>query len=283
MLIITRSQKIFMLTIGLLLGVLYFPVFVELVGDWVRDENYSHGFLVPLVTAFLVWRKRNRLQAMACDPNNWGLVTLIGGLGLLMVATIGAEYFTTRFSLLVVIAGLLLYLWGIEAFRELTFPLVYLVFMIPLPYVVFYSISFPLKLFASQCTEPVIRFLGIPVIREGNILHLSNLSLEVVDACSGLRSLISLLALGALFAYLTQKAAWKRWVLFLYTVPVAIGANIFRLTATAVMAQVYGEKVARGFLHQFSGMLVFIFAVVVLVITGWVLRWKSTSPDIGSL
>lgn len=282
MLVDTRAQKSYVAAIGLLLGVLYFSVFVELVGDWAHDENYSHGFLVPLVAAFLVWRKRKRLRSMVCSPNNWGMVVLISGLGLLMVATIGAEYFTTRFSLLVVVAGLLLYLWGSEALRELAFPLVYLVFMIPIPYVVYYSFSFPLKLFASRCTAPVIRLLGVPVVREGNILHLPNLALEVVDACSGLRSLISLLALGALFAYLTQEVAWKRWVLFLFTVPVAIGANVFRLTATAVLAQIYGEEAAMGFLHQFSGMLVFAFAVVLLVLAGRVLRWKRMSSGIGS-
>lgn len=269
-------------TLGALVFILYYSVIVDLVHDWIIDENYSHGFLIPLVSAFFIWRKRDQLQAIQKKPHGVGLLIFVFGLMMFIVANIGAEYFTMRLSLLVVIGGLLLYLGGKEISAGLLFPLLYLVFMIPVPYVLYYSASFPLELLASRWTSALVNLLGIPILRDGNILHLENTTLQVVDACSGLRSLISLSALAAALAYVTQRTVGKGMVLFLTAVPVAIGANILRLLTTAVLATLYGEKVAQGFLHQFSGVVVFVFAVVNLSLIGGFLRWLSFKRDTGS-
>ena len=278
----TKKPLFQFFTLGALVFVLYYSVIVELVHDWIIDDNYSHGFLIPLVSAFFIWQKRDRLRAMQRKPNDVGLVIVVLGLLMFIVANIGAEYFTLRLSLLVVIGGLLLYLGGKEIAGGLLFPLLYLVFMIPVPYVLYYSASFPLELLASHLTSMVVSLLGIPILREGNILHLQNITLQVVDACSGLRSLISLSALAAALAYVTQRTVVKGVILFLAAVPVAIGANILRLSITAVLASLYGERVAQGFLHQFSGLVVFAFAVISLSLIGGLLKWLSFKKDTGS-
>ncbi len=270
------------ITLGILVLALYYSVLVELVHDWVIDENYSHGFLIPLVSAFFIWRKRDRLRTRQRKSNGIGLAILMLGLLLFIVASIGAEFFTQRLSLLLVIGGLLLYLGGRKITGDLLFPLLYLVFMIPVPYVLYYSVSFPLELLASRLTTAAVSSIGIPIIREGNILHLQNTTLQVIDACSGLRSLLSLSALSAALAYATQRTLMKGIILFLAAVPVAIGANILRLSLTAILASLYGEHVAQGFLHQFSGVAVFVFAVVSLSLIGAILRWLSFKKDIGS-
>ncbi len=270
------------LTLGLLLAALYHRVIAELGHDWVVDENYSHGFLIPLVSAYMIWRQRARIRSLRPESSGIGLVLILSGLLLFIVASIATEYFTQRLSLLVVMGGLVLYLGGQRLAGLVAFPLVYLVFMIPLPYVVYYSASFPLELLASRATTSVVALLGIPIVRAGNILRLESTTLQVVDACSGLRSLLSLSALAAAMAYLTQRTFLTALLLFLASVPVAIGANVLRLTVTAILASMYGEHVAQGFLHQFSGLLVFAFAIICLGIIGGILRWLVSGKDTGS-
>jgi exosortase len=270
-----------MVTLGILVIILYYSVIRDLVGDWIIDENYSHGFLIPLVSVFFIWRQRANLRAVHRKPHGLGLVIFLAGLLMFMAANVAAEHFTMRFSLLVVMSGLILYLGGKDIAGKLWFPLVYLVFMIPVPYVLYYSASFPLELLASRWTTTVVSLLGIPIFREGNILHLQNITLQVIDACSGLRSLISLSALSAAMAYVTQKTVLKGVILFLTSVPVAIMANILRLSVTAVLASLYGEQLAQGFLHKFSGILVFAFAVISLYLIGRLLIWLSFKKNIG--
>jgi len=267
---------------GLLLVVLYHSVILELVHDWIVDENYSHGFLIPLVSAYMIWRHRERIRSLPRVSSGAGLFLIVGGLLLFMVASIAVEYFTQRLSLLIVGGGLILYLGGRRVAGVTAFPLIYLLFMIPVPYVIYYSTSFPLELLASRLTTAVVGLLGIPIVRSGNILQLESTTLQVVDACSGLRSLISLSALAAAMAYLTQRTLVTGVVLFVSSVPVAIGANVLRLTVTAILASLYGERVAQGFLHQFSGILVFAFAIICLGCIGGLLRWLVHKKDSGS-
>lgn len=236
----------------------------ELINDWSINDNYSHGFLIPLITAYMIWQKKDRLAEMTPKPNPLGLVVIAGGVMLHILANVAAELFTMRFSIVVISAGIALYLFGSRIFREIAVPIGYLVFMIPLPAILWNKIAFPLQLLASKLTADVVYFIGIPIFREGNILHLANTSLEVVDACSGLRSLTSLLALSAAFAYITPMRNLSRWLLFLSAVPIAIFVNLVRLTATAIMAHYIGEKAAQGFLHDASGMVVFVLAFIIL-------------------
>ncbi|MFP4033151.1 MAG: exosortase A [Desulfococcaceae bacterium] len=236
----------------------------ELIADWSANDNYSHGFLIPFISAYMVWQKREALAEISQKTNFWGLGIVAFGVFLHLVGNVGAELFTTRFSLVVMVAGLVAYLFGFRALREVAIPVAYLIFMIPLPAIIWNKIAFPLQLFAAKLTADVVRLIGIPILREGNVLHLASTSLEVVDACSGLRSLTSLLALAAAFAYIGPLRNWSKWILFLSAVPIAVFVNIVRLTATAIMAHRIGEEAAQGFLHDMSGMLVFGLAFVLV-------------------
>jgi exosortase len=212
----------------------------------------------------MMWQRRERLAELPAGTNYWGLALVAGGVGLHLVGNVGAELFTMRFSLVVMVAGLVAYLFGFRVLREVSIPVAYLIFMIPLPAIIWNKIAFPLQLFAAKWTAEVVRLFGISILREGNILHLANTSLEVVDACSGLRSLTSLLALSGAFAYISPLRNWSKWVLFLSAVPIAVFVNMVRLTATAVMAHYIGEEAAQGFLHDMSGMLVFGLAFILV-------------------
>lgn len=251
---------------------LYFQVIVGLLNDWWVDSNYSHGFLVPLVSAYLIWKKRGKLKSLEKKRSYRGFLILLLGLGIYILGTAGSEYFSARFSLVIALFGLIFYLNGKEWAKELLFPIAFLAFMVPIPYVIYYSIAFPMQLFSTKLSYFILHSIGLPSIRQGNIIYLPNYSLEVVEACSGLRSLVSLLALGTFFAYVTFKSNLKRFILFLSVFPIAIGANIFRIFITAVGAYVVSPKLAEDFLHKLSGLIVFLISVFSLFILSRIIR-----------
>lgn len=254
---------------------LYYPVLTSLVHDWSTNDNYSHGFFIPLISGYMVYALREELGRIAVRPANWGFLMLLAGLGQLYVARVGSEYFLQRTSLILVLLGMILFLWGRELTKKLLLPIGYLLFMVPLPAIIWNKIAFPMQLFSSAVTERVIQAVGLPVFREGNVLHLAQTTLEVVDACSGLRSLTTMFALAAALAWFSDFATWKKWLLFFAAAPVAIFANIVRLTATAGLASIYGEKVAQGFLHDFSGLFTFVFGLSLLILTSKILQPKG--------
>ena len=223
----------------------------------------------------MVYALREELGRIAVRPANWGFIVLLAGLGQLYVARVGSEYFLQRTSLILVLLGLALFLWGRELTKKLLLPIGYLLFMVPIPAIIWNKIAFPMQLFSSAVTERVIQAIGLPVFREGNVLHLAQTTLEVVDACSGLRSLTTMFALAAALAWFSDFATWKKWLLFFAAAPVAIFANIVRLTATAGLASFYGEKVAQGFLHDFSGLFTFVFGLALLILTSKFLQPKG--------
>lgn len=258
-------QRFFPLILPVLgFTVLYHQVIYNLVLDWMRDDNYSHGFLIPVISGYLIWMNRHRITAIPIRPAGIGLFLLLASLGFYLVTDIGAEQFTMRFSMLLVIMSAVIYMAGWQMGKALLFPVAYLIFMIPLPAIIWNQIAFPLKLFATKLSVGAIQILGITVFREGNIIHLTSTTLEVVDACSGLRSLTSLLALSAAFALITDHTRAKQWILFFSAVPIAIFVNIVRLTITAALASRYGEQVAQGFLHEASGIVIFFLALILL-------------------
>jgi len=267
--------------IVILFFLLYLPSIKEFLYDWYHDENYSHGFLIPLVSGYLVWQTRHTLKTISHEKNILGLFLLLFGLIVLALGTAGAEWFLTRVSLIFVLAGLVLYLFGKQVFKTTWFPILFLLFMIPIPYVIYYKLTFPLQLFSTKMAYGALKIIGFQALRQGNIIHLPNYSLEVVEACSGLRSLISLSALGAVFAYMTQKTSGKRILLFLSAFPIAIIANVFRLFITALGAVIIGPEFAEGFLHEFSGLLVFGTALILLVIEGGILTWIGRKKSTG--
>ena len=257
-----------------LLG-LYYPVLVAMAHDWSTNDNYSHGFFIPLFSGYMVFAMKVELRNISLWPANWGLFLLLAGVGQLYIARVGSEYFLQRTSLILVLLGMVIFLLGKAMTRKLLLPIAYLLFMVPLPAIIWNKIAFPMQLFSSAVTEVVVRLIGIPIFREGNVLHLAQTTLEVVDACSGLRSLTTMFALSAALAWFSDSTAWKKWVLFLAAAPIAIFANIVRLTGTAGLASVYGGKVAQGFLHEFSGLFTFVVGLMLLVFANKLLQGKQ--------
>jgi exosortase len=245
-------------------GVLYANTIAKLVRDWSIDDNYSHGFLIPVIAVYLVWQRRDELAGLSAETDYRGLLLVAIGMVLHIVGNLGAELFTMRVSLIVTLWGLVLFLCGGSITRRVAVPLVYLVFMVPIPAIIWNKFAFPLQLFAAGLTAKLVSLIGIPILREGNILHLANTTLEVVDACSGLRSLTSLLALSGAFAFIVNLRSLSRWVLFLSAIPIAVAVNILRLTVTAIMARYIGPEVAHGFMHDASGLLIFVAAFVLV-------------------
>lgn len=251
---------------------IYLPVLIDLVINWYNDANYSHGFLVPLISGYLLWRRRKELAEAPLSSNSLGLILVIGSIMLFVVGNAASEYFTVRFSLILALFGIVLYLFGNEIVKKSWFEIVFLVFMIPVPYVVYFSATFPMQLLASKVTAGLLDILGMPVVRQGNIIHLPNESLEVAEACSGLRSLISLLALGAIYAHMTQKKLWAKVVLFGSTVPIAVLGNVFRVFVTSILVYTAELNVTDEPMHSIMGATVFVIAFIMLFIFGLILR-----------
>lgn len=237
-----------------------------LVNDWAIDSNYSHGFLIVPLAVYLAWQRRGRLGAAIRRPSMLGLFVLAASLAVLVAGTLGAELFLQRIALIGALVGVLLFTFGREHVAILAFPVGFLLLMIPLPSIVFNQIAFPLQLLASRFGEFVLSTARIPVLREGNLIILSNTTLEVAEACSGIRSLFSLLTLGIVFGYFMEHRALTRVVLACATIPVAIAANGLRVAGTGIAAYHLGAEAANGFRHAFSGWLVFLVSLAMLMV-----------------
>jgi exosortase len=248
------------------LTVLYAPVLKILVQQWYNDADYSHGFLVPLLSLYLIWQRREKLAQIVRRPTPWGMLVVLGSLGLLFLGSLGAELFLTRISLLGTICGLIVYFCGGALLRAMAFPLAFLLFAIPIPVLIYNEIVFPLQFVASKFATSTLELLNLfPIMREGNVLILPNMTLEVVEACSGIRSLMSLLALAAGYGYLAERSTAVRWLLFLAMVPLAIISNGTRVMITALMANYIGPRAAEGFMHEFSGWVIFVVATALFL------------------
>jgi exosortase len=242
----------------------YWTVITKLLHDWAHDDNYSHGFLIVPLALYFVWERRARLAAASYRPNWLGLVVVVASLGMLIAGTLGAELFVSRVSIVFLVAGTVLFAAGFDALRVLAFPIAFLFLMVPPPAIIFNQIAFPLQLLASRFGEATLQALSIPVLREGNLITLANTTLEVAEACSGIRSLISLLTLGIVYGYFVDPRISIRTIIALSAVPIAIVANGLRVAGTGVAAHYYGVEAAEGFFHTFSGWIVFIVAFALM-------------------
>jgi len=265
----TRSRLFTYGAIGAMLvgaAFLYGNVVAKLVHDWGHDDNYSHGFLIVPIALYFVWERRHRLLNVEPQPNNLGVIVILGSVATLIAGILGAELFLSRISMIGVLVGTVLFVWGNRHLTILALPIAFLLLMIPIPAIVFNQIAFPLQLWASRFGEVALGFAGVPVLREGNVMTLANISLEVAEACSGIRSLVSLLTLGIVYGYFADQRTGTRTVIALMTIPIAIVTNGLRVAGTGIAAHFYGAAAATGFFHEFSGWLVFVVAFALLFV-----------------
>lgn len=261
-----------------LLILCYVPILYSLVRHWMNDEDMGHGFFVPVIAGYIAWQKREELAAAPLKSNWFGLVILALAAAQSIVGTLGAELFVSRTAFIGSVIGVVLYMGGMPAIKVLAFPLFLLFFMVPIPAIVYNQITFPLQLLASRVAEVVLSAIGIPVLRDGNVLELPSQKLSVVEACSGIRSLLSLSFLSLVYGFFFDNKGWMKWWLLISTVPIAITANAARVTITGILSEINTEY-AHGMYHSASGWIVFMVALVFLAIvhslTNRVAAWKS--------
>lgn len=256
-----------------LLIVAYFPILKHLVEQWADDPDVGHGFFVPLVAGYIAWQRREQLLALEWKPAWWGIGLMLWGAVQAYIGMLGAELFLQRTAFLISLVGLLLVMGGKALVKELAFPLLLLPFMIPIPTVVYNRITFPLQLFASRVAEVSLgSIFNIPVLREGNVLELASQKLSVAEACSGIRSLLSLSFLSLVYAYFFDPKVWMRWALLLGVIPIAIIANAGRVTITGVLSE-YNTELAQGFFHELEGFIIFAIAFAMLYVLHLLINW----------
>jgi exosortase len=248
-----------------------------MVKEWIELEEMGHGFFVPVVAAYIAWKQRDEILAQPVKPA-WGALVLVAwGFVQMLLGLVGSDYFVARTSFLISLVGVIWTVWGTAVLRSLLFPLFLLLFMIRIPLFIYSQITFPLQILASRVAEVSLSLLGIPVLRDGNILELPNRQLSVVEACSGIRSLMSLSFLSLVYSYFFDPKVWMRWFLLVLTVPIAILANASRVTLTGILSH-YKPELAEGAYHSFEGWIIFLAALVMLValhqITNWIWTFR---------
>jgi exosortase len=254
---------------------LYFSVLTHLVGQWWTDPNFSHGFFVPAFSLYVLWKDREQISTVPVRPSWWGVVIFIIGLAVLVVGKLGAELFLSRTSLLLLLAGAAIFFRGWQFFRAVLFPWAFLLFMVPIPAIIFNQVTFPLQILASKAGAHALPWLGVPVFREGNIINLPAMPLEVAEACSGIRSLLSLATLAIIYGYTMEKKLWIRVLLAVSALPIAVAANSLRIVGTGLLVQYWDPEKAEGFFHAFSGWLIFVVSLGMLFALHQLLRYFS--------
>lgn len=267
------------LLMAVLIFFLYSGILTRLALDWWDDPNYSHGFFVPAFSAFVLWQDRRKLASLLTRPSWFGLVVVAGALLVLIVGVLGAELFLSRSSFLFLLAGLLIYFRGWGYFRAVLFPWAILFIMIPIPVIIFNQVALPLQFLASQLASGSLALVGVPVLREGNIIQLPSMTLEVAEACSGIRSLVSLVTLAIFYGYFFESRILHRVLLVVAAVPIAVAANSLRIMGAGLLGQYWSPDRAQGFFHLFSGLVVFVVALVMLYFFHVALSWLQQKSE----
>lgn len=267
-----RHNRLHLILILPLLAAMYSRIVPDMVKIWYLDGNFSHGFIIPLITIYLLRQRWTELKELPVLPANTGLFVIILGLLQLLTGWFAGEFFAMRSSLIVILAGMVLFLFGREVFKVMALPLGYLVLMVPIPYIIYDVFAFPLKLYVTSISVAVLRLMGVVVVREGNIIMFPATVFEVADACSGIRSLVSLIAFAVAYVFMARISGVSRWFIILSAVPIAIATNVMRVVITGILAQWWGAKAAEGFFHEFAGAAVFISALILVLAFGEALR-----------
>ena len=247
--------------LGLLLISIYYRIVAKLVFDWYSFPDYSHGFLVPVFAGFLLWDRRDAIRRAKLEPSWRGVPLILLGIMAVFFGVYGAELFLSRISLVLIVAGLIWTLLGRDVLRAVRFPLAVLLLAIPFPAIIFNQITFPLQLLASKLASNLLPLLGVPVFREGNVIQLPAMKLEVAEACSGIRSLMSLFTLAVFYGYFLEKTTVRRWILALASIPIAVAANALRIVGTGLCVQYWDPSKGEGFFHEFSGWVMFVISL----------------------
>lgn len=251
----------------------YWFVLASLAAQWADDPNYAHGFFVIPMAAILARRRRAAWAGVTSQPDANGLILIALAGAMYLAGILAAELFTMRVSLVVALAGVVWTLEGASRLRVMRFPLLFLLAMIPLPYLFYYRLTFPLQLESSRLAAEVLTAMGMPLVRAGNVIHLEGYSLEVVSACSGLRSIMTLGTMALFISDFTRLSALARGVFFVLVIPIAVAANVARLVLTAGIAALEGARAAESFLHELSGVVVFVVGLCAVAATGKALEW----------
>ena len=270
--LIRRQVALGGMVIATLLALMYWKIAAKLVTDWYEIPDYSHGFLVPFFAMFLLWDKRPKLREMKVMPTWIGLCLLFLGVLTLFFGVYGAELFLSRISFVLIVAGLIWTFCGPAILQEMLFPLGVLLLAIPFPEIVFNQITFPLQLLASRAASALLPLLGVPVFREGNVIQLPVMKLEVAEACSGIRSLMSLFTLSVFYGYFLERTSLRRWIMALASIPIAVCANALRIVGTGLCVQYWDPSKAEGFFHEFSGWVMFVISLTCLYLLHRMLR-----------
>ncbi|WP_188760643.1 exosortase A [Edaphobacter acidisoli] len=250
--------------IALLLCVVYYRIGLKLVHDWATIPDYSHGFLVPLFSLFLVWDRRKVLRAIPVRQSWAGISLVVFAIAVLILGVYGVDLFTSRISFVLLMGGLIWTFFGSRMLRELRFPLLVLLLAIPFPEIIFNKITFPLQLLASRLASDILPMIGVPTLQEGNVIQLPIMKLEVAEACSGIRSLMSLFTLAIFYGYFLEKSTTRRVILAIAAIPIAVAANAIRIVGTGLCVQYWDPDKALGFFHEFSGWVIFVVSLVFL-------------------
>ena len=258
---------------GILFFAAYTPILIWMWDRWwAADSYYSHGILVPFFSGFLIWQEKEKLSQIKRVPMKSGLILIIIGLLVYLAASSFRVYSISGCSMFIVLAGMILYFFGWPFFKAVLFPFIFLLFMMPLPLVIIRNISFKMKMFAADLATIVLNKMGILAIQQGSLIKMRHSQVTVDDVCSGLRSLISLTALGSVVAYWMKGPMIKRLVLFLSTIPIAIFTNMCRVVLLAFVAEIWGAEHVEGLVHDFSGFMVFGLAFLLLIGVGKLLE-----------
>ena len=279
------SGRLWMIPAAIILALVvydYQAILRYLVYNWWTDPNFSHGFFVPAFSLFVLWQRRDELRKMTPKPSWWGSVITAGALAMMVVGVLGAELFLSRSSFVLLLGGLVVNFYGWRVFRAVLFPWAVLFLMIPIPAIIFNQITLPLQMIASRMATGLLSLLGVPVLREGNVIQLPVMSLEVAEACSGIRSLVSLTTLAVIYGYFIETRTSRRIWMTIFAIPIAVAANAMRVMGTGLVAQYWDPNKAEGFFHEFSGWIIFILSLGMLLLLHRGMRLFDRPPKVSA-